>query len=44
MIDQMIEFRPNPSNDSFIACYRNFSIAEFDTSTGQLIHRNITRL
>ena len=44
MIDQHIEFRPSPDGESFIACYRNFKIAEFDTEDGQLIHRSIARL
>ena len=44
MIDQYIEFRPSPDGESFIACYRNFKIAEFDTDDGQLIHRSIARL
>lgn len=44
MIDEYIEFRPNPLGDSFVACYRNFKIAEFDTVTGKLIHRKISRL
>ena len=44
MIDQYIEFRPNPHGDSFIACYRNFAIAEFNAITGKLIHRKISRL
>ena len=44
MIDQHIEFRPNPNGETFIACYRNFKIAEFDTQDGHLIHRNISRL
>ena len=44
MRDQYIEFRPTPSGESFIACYRNFKIAEFDTESGQLIHRSIARL
>ena len=44
MIDEYIEFRPNPHGDSFIACYRNFKIAEFDAQTGKLINRNISRL
>jgi transposase InsO family protein len=44
MIDQYIEFRPSPDGESFIACYRNFKIAEFDTADGQLIHRSIARL
>lgn len=44
MIDQYIEFRPTPDGESFIACYRNFKIAEFDTQDGQLIHLSIARL
>ena len=44
MINEYIEFRPNPHGDSFVACYRNFKIAEFDTETGKLIHRKISRL
>ena len=44
MTNQHIEFRPGPDGESFIACYRNFKIAEFDTEDGQLIHRSIARL
>ena len=44
MIGQHIEFRPSPDGGSFIACYRNFKIAEFDTENGQLIRRSIARL
>ena len=44
MIDERIEFRPNPNGDTFIACYRNFAIAEFDVHTGKLLHRKIRRL
>jgi len=44
MINQYIEFRPSPDGETFIACYRNFKIAEFDTENGQLIHRSIARL
>lgn len=44
MVGEYIEFRPNPHGDSFIACYRNFTIAEFDTCSGKLIHRKISRL
>ena len=44
MIDQYIEFRPNLDGETFVACYRNFKIAEFDTEDGQLIHRSIARL
>ena len=44
MIDEHIEFRPNPHRDSFIACYRNFKIAEFSVVGGKLINRKISRL
>ena len=44
MIDQYIEFRPAPNGETFVACYRNFKIAEFDTADGHLIHRSIARL
>ena len=44
MIDQYIEFRPSRDGETFIACYRNFKIAEFDTTDGHLIHRSIARL
>lgn len=44
MIDQYIEFRPSSDGETFIACYRNYKIAEFDTEDGHLIHRSIARL
>lgn len=44
MVNEHIEFRPNPHGDSFIACYRNFKIAEFDTSTGIRLNRKISRI
>ena len=44
MSGEYIEFRPHPSGDSFLACFRNFIIAEFETNTGKLIHRKISRL
>lgn len=44
MIDEYIEFRPHGSDESFVACYRNFKIAEFSTSDGRLINRKISRL
>lgn len=44
MIDEYIEFRPNPNGETFIACYRNFGIGEFDVNTGKLLHRKIWRL
>ena len=44
MVDEYIEFRPNSAHETFIACYRNFAIAEFDAHTGKLIHRKIWRL
>ena len=44
MVNEHIEFRPNPNRDTFIACYRNFAIGEFDVHTGKLIHRKIWRI
>lgn len=44
MRGQYIEFRPGADGETFIACYRNFKIAEFDTQTGRLIHRIISRI
>lgn len=44
MANQHIEFRPGPDGDTFIACYRNFKIAEFDAEDGLLMHRAIARL
>lgn len=44
MIDEHVEFRPNPDEDSFFACYRNFRIAEFSTADGKLLNRHISRL
>ena len=44
MINEHIEFRPNPLGDSFIACYRNFKIAEFSSTDGSLMNRSIRRL
>ena len=44
MANEYIEFRPNPLGDSFIACYRNFAIAQFDVHTGKLLHRRISKL
>lgn len=44
MINEYVEFRPNPHGDSFVVCYRNFKIAEFDTLSGKLLNRKISRL
>ena len=44
MINENIEFRPNPHGDSFFACYRNFKIAEFSNVTGELLNRKISRI
>ena len=44
MINEHVEFRPNPHGDSFIVCYRNFKIAEFSSVDGKLINRKISRL
>lgn len=44
MVGERIEFRPTPGGETFVACYRNFAIAEFDVHTGKLLHRRISRL
>ena len=44
MIGEPIEFRPDKEGEVFIACYRNFKIAEFDTRTGERLSRKISRL
>lgn len=44
MANQYIEFRTRSDDETFVACYRNFLIAEFDSEDGQLIHRSIARL
>lgn len=44
MIGERIEFRPGENEETFIACYRNFAIAEFDVHTGERVHRKIRRL
>ena len=44
MIDEHVEFRPNPHGDSFAVCFRNFKIAEFSTEDGKLLNRSISRL
>ena len=43
-INQFVEFRANPLGGSWIACFRNFRIAEFDIVTGELINKKIRRL
>ena len=44
MINEHVEFRPNPLGDSFAVCFRNFKIAEFSTADGRLLNRSISRL
>lgn len=44
MIGEHVEFRPNPKDDTFFACYRNFKIAEFSAIDGKLIRRFISRV
>lgn len=44
MVGNYIEFRPDEEHNSFIACYRNFKIAEFSMVDGMLLNRNISRL
>ena len=44
MIDEHVEFRMDPSGDSFAVCFRNFQIAQYSSETGTLINRSISRL
>ena len=44
LIGERVEFRTSQDEESFIACYRNFRVAEFDIHTGKLINRKIRRL
>lgn len=44
MIGEWIEFRANPHADSFLACYRNYCIAEFSVLDGTVLNRSIRRL
>ena len=44
MCGEYIEFRTSSTNETFIACYRNFKIAEFSTENGKLLNRKISRL
>ena len=39
-----IEFRESEDGEVFIACYRNFKIAEFSAKDGSLVKRKISRL
>ena len=44
MIGEEIELRPSQNGSTFIACYRNFRIAEFDADTGKRLNRKIARI
>ena len=44
MIGEHVEFRPNPHEDSFAVCFRNFKIAEYSVEEGKLMNRSISRL
>lgn len=44
MIGEQIELRPSQNGNTFIACYRNFRIAEFDVDTGKRLNRKIARI
>ena len=44
MCGQYLEFRFREDGETFLACYRNFVIAEFSTLDGSLVNRNIRRL
>lgn len=43
-IGDYLEFRPSETGESFLVCYRNFIIAEYDVTTGKRINRKISRL
>lgn len=44
MAGQRVEFRPSENDASFLVCYRNYCIAEYDAPTGLLLNRRIRRL
>ena len=44
MANHPVEFRPSQDGECFFACYRNFRIAQFDTTSGVLLNRSIARL
>ncbi len=44
MKNEYIELRENPEKETFVACYRNYAIGEFDVHSGKLLHRKIQRL
>lgn len=44
MKQEYIEFRPSRDGLTFKACYRNYKIARFDTCTGELVDRTISKL
>ncbi len=43
MIGQYVEMRQGISEDTFIACFRNFKIAEFSSIDGHRLNRKISR-
>lgn len=44
MKNELIEIRPNITDDRFDLCYRNYRIAAISSIDGKLIHRKISRL
>ena len=44
MIGERIEFRHSEDGKTFVACYRDFEIAEFDVHTGARVNRKIRRI
>ena len=44
MCGEYIEFRPSEDGKTFLACYRNFRIAQFDCDSGARLNRSIFRL
>lgn len=44
MVGKYIEMRPGVTDETFVACYRNFKIAEFSVEDGRRLNRKISRL
>ena len=43
-IGDYLEFRPGSHEDTFLVCYRNFVIAEYNAISGERINRKISRV
>ena len=44
MIGERVEFRPSPNGETFLVCFRNYIIAEYNAADGKLLSRFIRRL